>query len=99
MTSAKLLDLGLDFYFQQQLGIDDIETNAPVRIMNVHRSGLQLAGDGIDRYIELSGSDYDLNLTVGDWALFNITTNVCCAVWSEKVSLSDAHPVPIDASS
>jgi len=74
MTSSKLLNLGLDFYFQQQLGLDDVETNIPVRIMNVHRSGLQLVGDDIDRHIELSGTDYDLNLTVGDWALFDITT-------------------------
>ena len=74
MTSSKLLNLGLDFYFQQQLGLDDVETNIPVRIMNVHRSGLQIAGDNIEEHIELSGSDYELNLTVGDWALLdNIT--------------------------
>lgn len=71
MTSMKLLNLGLDFFFQQQLNIDDTETTVPVRIMNVHRSGLQLTGDDIDQHIELSGGDYDLNLTVGDWAVFD----------------------------
>ncbi len=42
--------------------------------MNVHRSGLQIAGDDIDRHVELSGNDYALNLTVGDWALFDTAT-------------------------
>jgi len=34
--------------------------------MNVHRSGLEISGDDIDRHFELSGSDYDLNLTKAD---------------------------------
>lgn len=74
MTSKKLLHLGLDFFFQQQLNFFDSETIVPVRIMNVQRSGLQLMGDAIDQYVELSGSDFDLSLTVGDWALFDTTT-------------------------
>ena len=71
MTSVKLLNLGLDFFFQQQLGFNDTETIVPVRIMNVQRSGLLLSGDDIDQHVELSGGDYELNLTVGDWALFD----------------------------
>ena len=74
MFSANLLNLGLDFFFQQQMPVDDFGALVPVRIMNVQRSGLQIAGDETERHIELSGSDYDLNLTVGDWALFDITT-------------------------
>ena len=72
MLSAKLLNLGLDFFFQQQMPVDDVPALVPVRIMNVHRSGLQIAGDDIERHVELAGSDYELNLTVGDWALFDI---------------------------
>lgn len=72
--SAKLTGLGLDFFFQQQLLLDHSAAVVPVRIMNVHRSGLQLAGENIDRHIELSGHDYELNLTVGDWALFDLNT-------------------------
>jgi len=45
-----------------------------VRVMNVHRSGLQLVGEDFDRHVELSGHDYDLGLSVGDWALFNAET-------------------------
>ena len=72
--SVGLPDLGLDIFFQQQLPMDDSQATAPVRIMNVHRSGLQIAGEGIEQHIELFGSDYDLHLTVGDWALFDTAT-------------------------
>lgn len=72
--SVGLPDLGLDIFFQQQLPMDDSQATTPVRIMNVHRSGLQIAGEGIEQHIELFGSDYDLHLTVGDWALFDTAT-------------------------
>lgn len=75
MFTANLLDLGLDFFFQQQMPVDDSGARVPVRIMNVQRSGLQIAGDEIEEHIELSGSDYELNLTVGDWALLDINTH------------------------
>ncbi len=71
MLSVKLLELGLDVFFQQQLLAEELPTMVPVRVMNVHRSGLQIAGDDIEQHVELSGSDYQLNLTVGDWALFD----------------------------
>lgn len=75
MTSPfTLQDLGFDNFFQQQLPHEASEPLVPVRVMNVHRSGLHLAGDGFDRHVGLSGHDYDLNLTVGDWALFNTDT-------------------------
>ena len=47
MFTANLLNLGLDFFFQQQMPVDDSGALVPVRIMNVHRSGLQIAGDNI----------------------------------------------------
>ena len=71
MTSATPADLGWDSYFQQQLLDDDSLAAAPVRVMNVHRSGLHIVGDDIDEHIELSGSDYDLGATVGDWLLLD----------------------------
>jgi ribosome biogenesis GTPase len=74
MPSVKLLGLGLDFHFQQQLGFDDAETVVPVRIMNVQRSGCRLMGDNINKHVELSGGEFDLNITVGDWALFDTVT-------------------------
>lgn len=74
MPSVKLPGLGLDFHFQQQLGFDDAETVVPVRIMNVQRSGCRLMGDDINKHVELSGGEFDLNMTVGDWALFDTVT-------------------------
>jgi len=73
-TTLTLPDLGLDHFFLQQLPAGDAAPLAAVRVMNVHRSGLHLAGDGFDRHVQLSGHDYDLHLTVGDWALFNTET-------------------------
>lgn len=75
MFTAKLIELGLDSFFQQQLIADDLSAIRPVRVMNVHRSGLQLAGDDFDRYVELSGNDYDLQPTVGDWLLADKNTD------------------------
>jgi len=74
-VTAKLLNLGLDFFFQQQMPVDDSGALVPVRIMNVQRSGLQIAGENIEGHVELSGSDYDLNLTVGDWVLLDNDTH------------------------
>lgn len=74
MSSEKLLRLGLDSFFQQQLFTDDLPSVGPARVMNVHRSGLHLAGEHIDEYFELSGNDYQLRLTVGDWVLFDTET-------------------------
>lgn len=74
MLTAKLRELGLDIFFQQQVLAEEFSTIVPVRVMNVHRSGLQIAGDDIEEHIELSGSDFELNLTVGDWALLDTRT-------------------------
>jgi len=75
MTSLLTLpDLGFDHFFQRQLPPGDPAPLEAVRVMNVHRSGLHLAGAGFDGHVELSGHDYDLDLTVGDWALLNTET-------------------------
>lgn len=75
MPTAKLLNLGLDFFFQQQMPVGDSDALVPVRIMNVHRSGLQIEGSDIEEHFELSGREYELNLTVGDWALLDVNTH------------------------
>lgn len=86
MPSLKLLGLGLDFHFQQQLGIDDAENVVPVRIMNVQRSGYWLLGDGINKHAELTGGEFDLNMSVGDWALFDtVTQRLLCRLQRKSV--------------
>ncbi len=74
MFTARLIELGLDSFFQQQLIADDLSAINPVRVMDVHRSGLHLIGDGFDRHVELSGNDYEMQATVGDWLLLDLST-------------------------
>ena len=42
-----LEDLGWDTFFAQQIGADELETTPPVRVVAVHRSGLQVVGESI----------------------------------------------------
>lgn len=74
MLTAKLRELGLDLFFQQQVLAEESSNHVPVRVMNVHRSRLQIAGDNIEGHIELSVGDFELNLTVGDWAVLDTST-------------------------
>jgi ribosome biogenesis GTPase len=74
IITEQLIDLGLDSFFQQQLLASDQLDAVPVRIMNVQRSGLRLAGHRIDQHLELTGNEYELQLTIGDWALFHAGT-------------------------
>jgi len=39
--------LGWQPFFSQQIDIDTMQTTPPVRVIEVHRSGLQVRGDGV----------------------------------------------------
>ena len=58
--------LGWSPFFAQQLDAQVPTQTLPVRVIAVHRSGLQVAGDGIDEVIP-PGPE----ATVGDWLLFD----------------------------
>lgn len=58
--------LGWGPFFAQQLDSQALTQTPPVRVVAVHRSGLQIAGDGIDEMIP-PGPE----ATVGDWLLFD----------------------------
>ncbi len=60
----KLTTLGWQPYFAQQTSIDDLVETPPVRVVEVHRNGLHVLGDGIDQLIP-PGPE----ATVGDWLL------------------------------
>jgi ribosome biogenesis GTPase len=60
--------LGWGPAFAQQIDVDALTETPPVRVVAVHRSGLQVAGDGIDETIP-PGPD----ATVGDWLLLDRT--------------------------
>ncbi len=61
-----LEQLGWDPFFAQQIDAGALTATPPVRVVAVHRNGLQLAGDGIDETIP-SGSE----VAVGDWLLLD----------------------------
>lgn len=58
--------LGWGPAFAQQIDADALIVTPPVRVVAVHRSGLQIAGDGIDETIP-PGPE----ATVGDWLLLD----------------------------
>ena len=58
--------LGWQPFFAQQISAEDLAERPPVRVTEVHRSALQVTGDGIDQSIGLVS-----DATVGDWVLFD----------------------------
>ena len=58
--------LGWDSFFAQQTRADALSDAPPVRVVAVHRSGLQVIGAGIDEIIPPRA-----DATVGDWLLLD----------------------------
>lgn len=76
MTSwtSDLADLGWDPFWQSQLDPDEGGTAIPVRVMAVHRGGLDVAGPGIGTRIppfRADSGDDESAATVGDWLLLD----------------------------
>ena len=63
---SKLEELGWQPFFAQQTNIDDLTDSPPVRVVEVHRNGLHILGDGVDMLVPPR-----LDATVGDWLLLN----------------------------
>lgn len=63
---APLEALGWQLFFAQQTDIDEMAKTPPVRVTEVHRSGLRVLGEGIDTFIRPNAE-----VTVGDWLLFD----------------------------
>ena len=57
---------GWQAFFAQQTGADELALNPPVRVVEVHRNGLHVAGDGVDESIPQLA-----DATVGDWLLLD----------------------------
>ncbi len=58
--------MGWQSFFAQQTDIDALQSTPPVRVVEVHRNGLHVLGDGIDTVVP-PGPD----ATVGDWMLLD----------------------------
>ena len=72
-TLSTLAEFGWDSFFQQQLTDEQSSSVVPVRVMNVHKSGLQIAGVHVDKQVAPL-ADNDGRATVGDWLLFDVDT-------------------------
>lgn len=64
-----LQNLGWRPFFASQLDEDAANAPRPARVLAVHRSRLELAGDDVPEYVELSSAAAELHITVGDWVL------------------------------
>lgn len=71
MAALELADFGWDPYFHSQLPGDLPPSTIPARVMNVHRSGLQVAAPDIDAHIDAGMVGEECAATVGDWILFD----------------------------
>ncbi len=58
--------MGWQGFFAQQTDTDALQSTPPVRVVEVHRNGLHVLGDGIDTVVP-PGPD----ATVGDWMLLD----------------------------
>ncbi|MGJ5620428.1 ribosome small subunit-dependent GTPase A [Sulfitobacter sp. MF3-043] len=64
--SSTLETLGWQPFFAQQISVDELTETPPVRVVEVHRNGLHIIGDGIDETIPPQQ-----DATVGDWLLLD----------------------------
>ncbi len=65
-TPTILEQLGWRPFFAQQISTEEMEQTPPVRIVEVHRNGFNVLGNGIDTFIPPI-----LDATVGDWLLLD----------------------------
>ena len=74
---SDLADLGWNAFFNSQLEPEARTTAFPVRVMAVHRDGLNVAGVGVDRMIPpftATAGDEEASATVGDWLMLDLVT-------------------------
>ncbi|MEO1101401.1 MAG: ribosome small subunit-dependent GTPase A [Pseudomonadota bacterium] len=65
-TRSTIETLGWQPWFAQQVSADEMADTPPVRVTEIHRNGLHLVGDEMDRLIP-PGPE----ATVGDWLMLN----------------------------
>jgi len=64
-----LTHLGWQTFFAQQTDMDEMATNPPARVTQVHRNSLHVLGDGVDMTVPMAA-----DVTVGDWVLLEQTS-------------------------
>ncbi len=74
---SDLADLGWNAFFDSQLEPEARATAFPVRVMAVHRDGLNVVGVGVDRLIPpftATAGGEEATATVGDWLMLDLVT-------------------------
>lgn len=84
---STLETLGWQTYFAQQIDLDDMVEQPPVRITEVHRNALHVIGNGIDKNIPPIP-----DVTVGDWLLYNSTQPQSSIVLERKSIIKRRAP-------
>lgn len=79
--------LGWQPFFAQQISADDLTQTPPVRVIAVHRSGLNVRGDGIETVL-LPRAD----ATAGDWIMFNAVQPALSVVLQRKSLIQRRAP-------
>ncbi len=69
MTDGTLNSLGWRPHFAAQLADSDNDTLVAARVLAVHRARIDVAGQGFETSINLTGKSAWLDITVGDWVL------------------------------
>lgn len=71
-AESPLRKLGWKPFFQQQLSLDELSECAPVKVMAVHRTQIEVAGDAGEEVVQVHGPLFEEAAerpTVGDWLL------------------------------
>jgi ribosome biogenesis GTPase / thiamine phosphate phosphatase len=84
---ATLETLGWDPFFAQQASLEALSETPPVRVVAVHRSGLQIVGVDIDEHLPPRA-----DATVGDWLLLDRALPPASRVLSRKSLIKRRAP-------
>lgn len=74
---SELADLGWDHFYSSQLGTTDLDGHIPVKVVEVHRSNIRVAGACLDSSIApfyAANGDNEARAIVGDWLLLESQT-------------------------
>lgn len=92
---SELADLGWTSFFSSQLETDDLDTQIPVKVAEVHRRKMRVVGTSLDRFIQpyygLQGDD-EARAIVGDWLLLDAKTLKSVRLLNRKSLLKRRAP-------
>ena len=72
---ASLKELGWQPFFQQQLSIEEWDSVTPARVVEQHKSKIEIISERGQQSLPITSSTP--TLTVGDWVLTGMTTSRC----------------------